>query len=60
MRQIQRFVVEGQELQVDMDAAEGPENGMEIEREWEGEGGWEVRRFCEYRHTGHLEGPCFE
>jgi hypothetical protein len=39
IRQIQRLVVDGQELQVERVGVDGLENGIGIERGWEEEGG---------------------
>lgn len=56
IRQIHRLVVDEQvehEARVSLD---GAENGMgTVERLDDEDVGWEVRRVCEYRHTGQLQ-----
>lgn len=51
MRHIQRFVVDGQSEQVEMDGVAAFANGMVRERDVVG---WEDSNVWEYRQTGHL------
>ena len=54
MRHIQRFVVEEQEAQDDRSVLEGSEKGIERGDGEADDVGWDDRRVCEYRQTGHL------
>lgn len=60
IKQIHRFVVEEQTEQEDRVGVFGLANGMGTEERVDDELGWEERRVCEYRQTGHLYGSWVE